>query len=170
MKQISTHLISSIFKSDLLVFKDILSNQNLQLNINKFYKLVYSIKQLIKILNFTKKLPLLIICQNKQYNILIKKYIITNSDQNLRVFLLSYKVAVSLKMPGIYFIIDCDDSTALCAKIRQQSNSIIYLVEKNYKNKQDLGEYLLDLNIICIKQILFILTVIKKTKNIYENI
>lgn len=170
MKSLSAHLINSILKSDLLMFKDVLSHQNLQLNINKFYKLVYSIKQLVKIIESNKNLPLFIVCQNKQYNILIKKYIVGNLTKNLEVFLLSYKSAVSLKISGVYFIIDCDNSVALCAKIQQQSNSIICLVEKNHKNKQYFGEYILDLNIICIKQILFVLTVIKKTKNIYENI
>lgn len=170
MKQLTTNLINSIFKSDLLIFKNIVPKQNLDLNIIEFNKIVSSIKQLVKILDDNKRLPLFIVCQNKQYNILIKKYIIGNLKKDLGIYLLSYKSAVALKIPGVYFIIDCENSNLLCTKIQQQSHSIIYLVEKSSKNKKYFGEYLLDLNIICIKQILFIIAIIKKTKNIYENL
>jgi hypothetical protein len=170
MKQLTTNLINSIFKSDLLIFKTILSKQKLHLNIIEFHKIVSSIKQLVKVLDSNKKLPLFIVCQNKQYNILIKKYIIGNLKKDFGIYLLSYKSAVALKMPGVYFIIDCEDSNLLCTKIQQQSHSIIYLIEKSNKNKKYFGEYVLDLNIICIKQIIFILAIIKKIKNIYESL
>jgi len=170
MKQLPTNLINSIFKSDLLIFKNILSKQTLYLNINEFHKLVSSVKQLIKILDSNKKLPLCIVCQNKQYSLLIKKYVTGYFKNSLEVYLISYKAAVALKTPAVYFIIDCEDSNLLCTKIQQQSHSIIYLVEKNHNNKKHFGEYTLDVNIICIKQILFILAIIKKTKSMYENI
>lgn len=170
MKQLTTNLINSIFKSDLLIFKTILSKQKLYLNIIEFHKIVSSIKQLVKVLDSNKKLPLFVVCQNKQYNILIKKYIIGNLKKDFGIYLLSYKSAVALKMPGVYFIIDCEDSNLLCTKIQQQSHSIIYLIEKSNKNKKYFGEYVLDLNIICIKQIIFILAIIKKIKNIHESL
>jgi len=165
MKQFQTNLINSIFKADLLISNRKSSKQSLDLD--SFNKVISSIKQLVKILNYNERLPIFLICQNKQYSTLIKKYIIA---RNLNIFLISYKVAVTLKVAAIFFLIDCEDSNLLSSKIQQQSNSIIYLVEKNNKNKKYFGEYIMDLDIICIKQILFILTIIKKVKNTYENI
>ena len=54
MKQLTTNLINSIFKSDLLIFKNIVPKQNLDLNIIEFNKIVSSIKQLVKILDNNK--------------------------------------------------------------------------------------------------------------------
>jgi hypothetical protein len=170
MKQLETKLINSIFKSDLLLFKDYTYNQTIEINISSFNKILSSIKQLTKILESNKKLPLFLVCQNKQYSLLIKRYMVQKKKQTSQVCLISYKSAVTLKIPAIFFLIDCNDSNLLCSKIQQQSNSIIYLIEKKQYNQKTFGEYFLDLNIISIKQILFILSIIKKIKNINANI
>jgi len=130
MKQFQTNLINSIFKADLLISNRKSSKQSLDLD--SFNKVISSIKQLVKILNYNERLPIFLICQNKQYSTLIKKYIIA---RNLNIFLISYKVAVTLKVAAIFFLIDCEDSNLLSSKIQQQSNSIIYLVEKIIKIK-----------------------------------
>jgi hypothetical protein len=166
MKLLQTKLIKSIFKSDLLIFKQDITNTN----ISQFNKIIISIKQLIKIIELNKKLPLFLICQNKQYSMLIKKYLCFNSPKVSNVFLITYKTAVTLKTPAIYLLIDCENSGLFCSKIYQQSNSLIFSIEKTHLNQNYLGEYILDLNIICVKQILFILTIIKKIKSTYENI
>lgn len=172
MKKLKTTLISSIFKGDLLLSEKKSSKQVVELSIYNFNSIVASLKQLIKILESNKKLPLFLVCQNKQYSILIKKFLTENYSlkETEHIFLITYKTAVTLKLTAIYFLIDCQDSGLLCTKIQQQSNSIIYLVEKSDLKKKHLGEYILNLNIVCIKQIIFILTIIKKAKNINESI
>ena len=99
---------------------------------------------------------------------LLKKYLCSNSNKSSNIFLITYKTAVTLKIPAIFFLIDCENSGLLCSKIYQQSNSLVFLIEKTYSNKNYFGEYILDLNIISVKQILFILTIIKQIKNTDE--
>lgn len=166
MKTLQTKLITSIFKSDLLITKQNTTNFNL----SGFNKIIISIKQLIKIIECNKKLPLFLICQNKQYSMLIKRYLYLNSHEASNTFLITYKTAVTLKAPAVYILIDCENSGLLCSKIYQQSNSLVFLIEKTYLNQHSFGEYNLGLNIICVKQILFLLTIIKKIKSTYENI
>lgn len=166
MKSLQTKLITSIFKSDLLVSQ----KNKINVNSDRLNKIIISIKQLIKIIELNKNLPLFLICQNKQYSTIIKKYLCLGFKKGPSVFLITYKTAVSLKVPAIFFLIDCENSGLLCSKIYQQSNSLIFIVEKTYLNKKYLGEYALDLNIIYIKQILFILTIIKKIKGTHEDI
>jgi len=170
MKELQTRLINSIFKADLLLFKDRRLNKTLSININSLNQIVSSIKQLIKALHSNRNLPLFLVCQNKQYSILLKRYLGLDDKKNRQIFIISYKVAVTLRIPAVYFLIDCQDSSLLCTKIQQQSNSLIYLIEKKNINKVSKGEYILSLNLTCIKQILFILTLIKKIKINNENI
>lgn len=166
MKYFKTKLILSLFQSDLLLFKENVSSELLKSNINNFNSVLSSIKQLTKIIECNQKIPLFIVCQNKQYSMLIKKYIIFSKRKDVDIFLVTYKTAVTLKVPAIYFIIECENSNSLCLKIQKHSNSIIYLIEKNHLNKKSFGEYIMNLNIICVKQILFILTLVKKIKKI----
>lgn len=166
MKLLHTKLITSIFKSDLLISQ----LNKVDMNIDHFNKTIISIKQLIKILELNKNLPLFLICQNKQYSMLIKKYLCLRFKKSPNIFLITYKTAAILKTSGVFFLIDCKNSGMLCSKIYQKSNSLIFIVEKTYLNQKYLGEYSLDLNIIYIKQLLFILTIIIKIKSIYENI
>ena len=170
MKELQTRLINSIFKADLLLFKDRRLNKTLSINMNSLNQIVSSIKQLIKVMYSNKNLPLFLVCQNKQYSILLKKYLGLDDKKNRQIFIVSYKVAVTLRISAVYFLIDCQDSNLLCTKIQQQSNSLIYLIEKRNINKVAKGEYILGLNLTCIKQILFILTLIKKIKIHNENI
>ena len=162
MKRIQTKLIKSILKTDFLLLKNF-NNNIINLDILNIKSCIISIKQLIKILNINKNLVLFIVCQNKQYNVLIKKYLINFYSNKNKIFLISYKVAVTLKMPAIYFLLDCENIGLLSKKIQEQSNSIIYIV--SFEFKKNFGEYYFNTSVLYIKQILFFLCLIKKIKN-----
>jgi|CryBogDrversion2_11_1035321.scaffolds.fasta_scaffold01168_2 hypothetical protein len=163
MKFIKTKLITGLYNSDLLSLKN-------TSNIGMFTQILISIKQLIKVIELNKKLPLFLICQNKQYSILMKNYIEINSQELIGIFFISYKQAVTLKVEAIYILLDCENVNLLSSKIQSQSNSILFLIERKYKNFKNSGEYFVDLNINSIKQVMFILTIIKKIKLINANI
>jgi hypothetical protein len=69
---------------------------------------------------------------------LIKKYLCFNSPKVSNVFLITYKTAVTLKTPAIYLLIDCENSGLFCSKIYQQSNSLIFSIEKTHLNQNGL--------------------------------
>ena len=100
----------------------------------------------------------------------MKKYIEINSQVLIGIFFISYKQAVTLKVEAIYILLDCENVNLLSSKIQSQSNSILFLIERKYKNFKNSGEYFVDLNINSIKQVMFILTIIKKIKLINANI
>lgn len=149
-----------------LINSDTFSLKNNAVDIFFFTEKLKSIKQLVKILYQRNQLPIFIVCPNKQYNILLSKYLRSET----KLFLISSKNAVTLKVPGIFLLIDCEDSFFLTKKIYQTSNSVVFTFDQNISLKTPRDYYSILTKSIYLKQILFFISLLKKVTKNYENI
>lgn len=159
MRKFKTKFIKTVLNCDFF------ATNKTEFNILKLTEFTKSIKQLIKIIQQNKNLPIFLICQNKQHRILLKNYI--NKKRN-KIFVVSSKTAVALNVNGIFILLHCENSFLLSQKIQQKSNSILFSIDGESSLSKYYEYYSLNTNMVYLKQILFIITLLNKITKSYE--